>query len=109
MITAPTFPTPIKKNTYLPQGNDLGDTCDCEGDFNGDGSINALDFNIFSKNFEQKTTLNNPCTNENPCNGDFDCDGDVDEGDRTLFQADFGRGQYNNPCPDCVAGYWCKQ
>jgi hypothetical protein len=105
----PDVSNPDQKDNYPPQGNGIGDACDCEGDFNGDGSINALDFNIFSKNFEQKTTLNNPCTNENPCNGDFDCDGDVDEADRTLFQADFGRGQYNNPCPDRTVGDWCKQ
>jgi hypothetical protein len=104
----PNVPNPNQKDTYPPQGNRIGDACDCEGDFNGDGSVNALDFQIFSKDFEQRTTLNNPCTNDTPCNGDFDCDGDVDEVDRTLFQSDFGRGQYNNPCPDCAAGNWCK-
>jgi hypothetical protein len=103
----PDVPNPDQKDTYPPQGNGIGNFCDCEGDFNCDGSINALDFKIFLKDFEQRTRRYNPCTNENPCNGDFDCDGDVDEADRTLFQSDFGRGQYNNPCPDCAAGDWC--
>jgi hypothetical protein len=43
-INCPEIPHPNQKDTYLPQGNDLGDTCDCEGDFNGDGNVNALDF-----------------------------------------------------------------
>jgi hypothetical protein len=58
----------------------------------------------YSKNFLK---LKNPCTNANRCNGDFDCDGDVDEVDRTIFIADFGRSEYKNPCPSCVAGDWC--
>jgi hypothetical protein len=103
----PAVPNPDQKDTYPPQGNSIGDVCDCEGDFNRDGSVNALDVKIFSKGFEHRTRLSNPCTNENPCNGDFDCDGDVDEVDRTLFQSDFGRGQYNNPCPDYERGTWC--
>jgi hypothetical protein len=24
-----------------------------------------------------------------------------------MFLQDFGRSQYNNPCPPCVAGDWC--
>ena len=33
------------------------------------------------------------------CNGDHDYDGDCDSDDVTTFLADFGRSQYNNPCP----------
>ena len=33
------------------------------------------------------------------CNGDHDFDGDCDSDDVTTFLADFGRSQYNNPCP----------
>jgi hypothetical protein len=98
---------PIQEDTYPPQGNDIGDACDCEGDFNCDGSVNAADSLLFLKDFAQRTKLDNPCTNKNQCNGDFDCDGDVDEDDRTIFQADLGRNQFFKPCPPCVAGSWC--
>jgi len=37
----------------------------------------------------------------------FTYDGDVDAEDVTKFLEDFGRSQYNNPCPQCVAGDWC--
>jgi hypothetical protein len=98
---------PAQEDTYPSQGNGIGNACDCEGDFNCDGSVNATDSILFLKNFNIRTKLQNPCTNENQCNGDFDCDGDVDEADRTIFIADFGRSEYKNPCPACVAGDWC--
>ena len=31
----------------------------------------------------------------------------VDANDVTMFLEDFGRSQFNNPCPSCVAGDWC--
>jgi hypothetical protein len=42
-----------------------------------------------------------------PGTADFSCDGNVDADDVTMFLEDFGRSQYNNPCPACVAGDWC--
>ena len=36
-----------------------------------------------------------------PCTADFDCDQDVDANDVTEFLNQFGRNQYNDPCPDC--------
>jgi len=33
------------------------------------------------------------------CNGDHDYDGDCDSDDISSFLADFGRSQFNNPCP----------
>ena len=33
------------------------------------------------------------------CEGNFDCDQDVDGTDATVLKEDFGRNQYNNPCP----------
>ena len=41
------------------------------------------------------------------CESDFDCNGAVDANDVTTFLEDFGRSQYNNPCPACVLGGWC--
>ncbi len=99
---------PLQEDSYPPQGNGIGDACECEGDFNCDGSVNAVDSSLFFKYFNQRTKLDNPCTNKNQCNGDFDCDGDVDENDRTIFQTDFGRGKYNNPCPICDGSAWCS-
>lgn len=48
-------------DNYPPGGNDIGDACECEGD--------------------------------------FDRNGEVDADDVTKFLEDFGRGQFNNPCP----------
>jgi len=42
------------------------------------------------------------------CEGDLDKDGDGDANDVTQFLNDFGRSQFNRPCPACVAGAWCK-
>lgn len=35
------------------------------------------------------------------CEGNFDCDGDVDGTDAAVFKSDFGRSQFNDPCPTC--------
>jgi len=50
-----------QEDNYPPGGNDIGDACECEGD--------------------------------------FDRNGEVDADDVTKFLEDFGRGQFNNPCP----------
>jgi hypothetical protein len=103
----PGVPNPNQEDTYPPQGNGIGDVCDCEGDFNCDGSVNGADLTLFLMHFNIRTKLTNPCTAENQCNGDFDCDGDVDENDETIFQTDFGRSKYKNPCPACKVRNWC--
>ncbi len=36
-----------------------------------------------------------------PCTADFDCNGNVDATDVGTFLGQFGRSQYNDPCPDC--------
>jgi len=41
------------------------------------------------------------------CESDFDKDGDVDALDVAVFLEDFGRFEFNNPCPACVPGAWC--
>lgn len=99
---------PDQKDSYPPPGNGIGDSCDCEGDFNGDGSVDAADADLLRKNILHSMLFTHPCTNENQCHGDFDCDGDVDEEDKTLFYDDFGRGRNNNPCPPSKAGGWCN-
>jgi arylsulfatase A-like enzyme len=98
---------PNQQDSYPPHGNGMGDACDCEGDFNCDGSVDAVDLGSFLEDLGKRTLSSNPCTDENPCNGDFDCDGDVDEDDKTIFYMDFGRGQNKNPCPACAVRKWC--
>lgn len=36
------------------------------------------------------------------CESDFNCDGNVDASDVEKFLEDFGRSQFNNPCPACA-------
>ena len=40
---------------------------------------------------------------QEPCEGNFDCDQDmdVDGTDAAVFKSDFGRSQFNDPCPSC--------
>ena len=99
---------PLQEDTLPPQGNAIGDACECEGDFDCDLDCDGTDASTFKVNFGRSTILD-PCIAGDPCNGDFSCDGDVDGTDASLFKSDFGRGQYQNPCPACVAGVeWCN-
>ena len=88
-------------------GNDnIGDACECEGNFDCDEDCDGTDAATFKADFG-RGGYNNPCATGTPCNGDFDCDEDVDGSDAALFKADFGRGGYTNPCPTCVVEEWC--
>ena len=103
---------PNTSNTYQddffpPQGNSIGDACDCEGDFNCDGDVDGSDASTFKADFG-RSLVENPCSAESPCNGDFNCDHDCDGTDASLFKNDFGRSSMQNPCPACVAGEWCN-
>jgi len=95
-----------QEDTYPPQGNGIGDACECEADFDCDGDVDAEDVTTFLDDFG-RNQYNNPCEIENPCNGDFECDSDVDATDVTKFLEDFGRNQYNDQCPACKAWDWC--
>jgi len=97
---------PDQEDTYPLQGNNIGDACECEADFNCDGNVDAIDVDSFLIDFGRSTFFN-PCTNQDPCNGDFDCNVNVDADDVTKFLEDFGRSQFFNPCPACVVGDWC--
>jgi len=95
-----------QEDTFPPQGNSIGDACDCEANFDCDDSVDAEEVTIFLEDFG-RSLYNRPCTNQDPCHGDFLCDGDVDADDVTKFLEDFGRSQYGRPCPVCVAVDWC--
>jgi hypothetical protein len=95
-----------QEDIYPPQGNDIGDACDCECDFDCSGGVDANDVTAFLGDFG-RSTFNNPCTNADPCNGDVDCNVNVDANDVNKFLEDFGRSQFNNPCPACSVGNWC--
>jgi hypothetical protein len=101
-----TTSNPGQEDISPPQGNGIGDACDCESDFNCDGNVDATDVPLFLDDFGRSTFFN-PCTNANPCNGDFDCNVNVDADDVTKFLEDFGRSQFFNPCPACEVGLWC--
>jgi hypothetical protein len=102
----PETPNPNQEDTYPPQGNGIGDACDCESDFNCDGNVDADDVGPLLIDFG-RSIFSNPCTNAVPCNGDVNCDVNVDAFDVSAFLEDFGRSQFNNPCPPCVVGDWC--
>ena len=95
-----------QEDIYPPQTNDIGDACDCEGNFDCDEDVDGSDASSFKADFG-RNSFSNPCTSGNPCNGDFDCDSDCDGTDAARFKADFGRSSFNNPCPACVMGDWC--
>ncbi|MDX1779071.1 MAG: fibronectin type III domain-containing protein [Thermodesulfobacteriota bacterium] len=102
----PDIYNPDQEDTYPPDGNGIGNSCDCEGDFDCDGDVDGLDANIFKTDYGRNQYYN-PCTVFDPCNGDFDCDGDADVWDALIFKKDFGRNINSTPCPDCVPGDWC--
>ncbi len=54
-----------------------------------------------------RSTFFKPCASAESCNGDFDCDVNVDANDVSIFLEDFGRSEFFNPCPACVAEDWC--
>jgi hypothetical protein len=103
----PTTANPGQEDIFPPQGNGIGDACDCEGDFSCDGDVDGSDASTFKSDFG-RSTIEHPCMTGDICNGDFTCDGDVDGTDASLFKADFGRSVMQNPCPACVAGEWCS-
>jgi hypothetical protein len=97
---------PAQEDTYPPGGNGIGNACDCEADFDCNGTVDATDVASFLADFGRSSFFN-PCSNADPCDGDFDCNVNVDAADVTVFLTDFGRNQFNNPCPACQAGDWC--
>ncbi len=94
------------EDNYPPLGNDCGDACECEGNFDGDQDCDGSDAAQFKGDFGRSPFFT-PCTNLSPCKGDFDCDVDVDGTDAAKFKEDFGRSQFSNPCPDCPTDPWC--
>jgi hypothetical protein len=104
----PAIPNADQFDSYPPQGNRIGDACDCEGNFDADRDVDTADLMSFKKNFGRNNMIN-PCTNLLPCNGDLNCDRDVDVSDMLLFYEDFGRNNMINPCPPRVSGMaWCS-
>lgn len=92
---------PEQVDTFPSQGNGVGDSCDCEGDFDCDEDVDGKDAASFKLYFG-RNLFYYPCTEQNPCRGDFDCDQDIDGTDAAKFKDDFGRSPFNNSCPACV-------
>ena len=97
---------PDQLDTYPPGGNEIGDACECEGDFDCSGGVDAADVTTFLTDFG-RSPFSNPCTDVPKCKGDFNCDLNVDAADVTVFLEDFGRSEFFNPCPACEVGDWC--
>jgi hypothetical protein len=99
-------------DNYPPDGNGIGDACDCEADFDCDvpgADVDAINVEQFLWDFG-RSLFNDPCTDLRPCFGDFTCDSDVDADDVPKLLEDFGRSLYENPCPAppvCVVGDRC--
>jgi hypothetical protein len=90
-----------------PEGNDIGDVCECEGNFDCDDDCDGSDAFLIKEDFGRSQFFN-PCESGDPCNGDFDCDNDCDGSDAHTFKRDFGRSSLSNPCPACEVGIdWC--
>jgi len=132
MDNCPETPNPFQEDTRPPGGNWCGDACECEGNFDGDGSVGGNDVDLFKANMG-RNQWDRPCSvcsagpnagkfcqNDadcpdgecapdplDPCKGDFDCDGSVGGSDVDLFKADMGRNQWDNPCPAC-SGVTCS-
>jgi hypothetical protein len=102
----PQAPNAGQEDSSPPGGNNCGDACECEGNFDGDEDVDGTDATEFKTDFG-RTIFTNECEAIDPCSGDFDCDGDVDGSDASLFKSDFGRSQFNNPCPACSTVPWC--
>jgi hypothetical protein len=98
---------PGQEDFYPPQGNNCGDACECEGNFDGDEDQDGSDAFTFKVDFG-RSPFGNPCIPANPCNGNFNCDEDVDGSDAFIFKEDFGRSPFGNPCPNCVTIPWCE-
>ncbi len=103
-----TTSNPDQSDSFPPQGNGIGDACECEADFMCDGDVDGTDASMFKYHFG-RSIAHYQCTAFDPCRGDFNCDGDADGTDAALFKADFGRSSLQNPCPSCVTGVeWCS-
>ena len=99
-----------QQDTYPPQGNGIGDACECEGNFDcsEDRNVDGSDAALFKTDFG-RNSFHSACTATDPCNGDFDCDSDCDGTDAALFKIDFGRNSMSNPCPMCMeVAEWCN-
>ena len=106
----PDTPSSSQEDSYPPQGDGIGNVCDCEGDFDCDGDQDGTDTTIFKLYFGRGSYYY-PCTEIDPCRGDFDCDQNIDGSDAMKFKEDFGRNVFNNICPECViveVGEWCN-
>ena len=98
----------FQEDTYPPEGNGIGDACDCESNFNCDLDVDGEEMTAFLADFG-RGQYDRPCGDlHGTCDGDFTCDGDVDGEDVTKFLEDFGRGQYDRPCPQCTGEAWCS-
>ncbi len=85
----PFVANPAQEDTYPPQGNSIGDACECEADFDCDGDVDQYDLETFLANYGQVKTYK-PSIVFDLSEGDFDCDSDVDDKDLIKLLEDSG-------------------
>ena len=49
-----------QEDTSPPDGNGIGDVCECEGDFDCDGDCDGTDAALFKEDFG-RSSFKNPC------------------------------------------------
>jgi hypothetical protein len=103
----PTISNPGQEDTFPPEGNYCGNACECEGNFDGNVTVDGLDAATFKSDYG-RSGIKRPCITIDPCHGDFICNGNVDGLDAALFKSDFGRSGIKNPCPAHVTDPWCE-
>jgi len=64
-----------QEDTYPPQGNDIGNACECEGDLDCDGDVDVTDFSKFKEDFG-RSSYRYPCNDAGTGLGTGDQDGD---------------------------------
>jgi hypothetical protein len=55
-----------QEDTYPPQSNGIGDACECEGNFDGNVTVDGLDAATFKADYG-RSGINRPCTTIDPC------------------------------------------
>jgi len=80
---------PDQKDTYPPQGNGIGDACECYANFNypNDLKVNASDLGVFKLEYGRIDCKTTPPL----CKADGNNDGKVNAQDLGLFKNEYGR------------------
>ena len=97
-------PNPDQEDTIPLGGNNCGDACECEGNFDFDNDVDGNDLFKYAQDYGRVDCVDA----DPPCYGDFNCNGNVDGSDLHRFVSDYGRWSGGDrPCPYCPTDPWC--